>query len=360
MGDKSFDSIQSAESVLHCADLDATLLFFTERLGFRVEAIIPADDPAEAVLSAYGLRLRLCRGEDDPNSSLRLYCEDPREFGGGDLIAPNGTRVQLLASNPPPHLPTLHASLSISKLEDATWQSGRAGMLYRDLIPGRQGGRFIASHIHIPDGGDVPDYVHFHKICFQVIFCYQGWVRVVYEDQGPEFILKAGDCVLQPPQIRHRVLESSAGLQVVELSCPAEHETWADHEVNLPTAQIRSDREFDGQLFVRHQAESSAWQNTDMLGFEARDSGIHGATRGILDVQTLRPTSKNSQVELRQDREFCFYFVLHGELQLNVDGCAALLLEQGDAAAIPPAARYELSTNTKDLRLLRVVAHTEA
>ena len=32
---------------------------------------------------------------------------------------------------------------------------GRAGMLYRDLIPGRLGGRFIASHISIPEGGPV-------------------------------------------------------------------------------------------------------------------------------------------------------------------------------------------------------------
>src|SRR3546814_7577110 len=102
-------------------------------------------------------------------------------------------------------------------------------MHYRDLIPGRLGGRFIASHIRIPDGGEVADYVHYHRVRFQMIFCKTGWVRVVYEDQGPPFVLHAGDCVLQPPQIRHRVLEASAGLEVVELGCPAVHETCADH-----------------------------------------------------------------------------------------------------------------------------------
>ena len=75
---------------------------------------------------------------------------------------------------------------------------GRAAMHYRDLLPARQGGRFIASHITIPDGGPVPDYVHHHRIRFQVIYCRRGWVRVVYEDQGPPFVLEAGDCVLQP------------------------------------------------------------------------------------------------------------------------------------------------------------------
>ena len=108
-------------------------------------------------------------------------------------------------------------------------------MQYRDLIPDRQGGRYIASHIRIPDGGPVPDYVHFHEIRFQLIYCYRGWVRVVYEDQGEPFVMNAGDCVLQPPLIRHRVLESSAGLEVVEIGVPAVHATHVDHERALPT-----------------------------------------------------------------------------------------------------------------------------
>ena len=77
--------------------------------------------------------------------------------------------------------------------------------------------------------------VHYHTVGFQLIFCYHGWVRLVYEDQGPPFILKAGDCVIQPPQIRHRVLESSENLQVVEIGVPAEHITTVDHEMELPT-----------------------------------------------------------------------------------------------------------------------------
>jgi quercetin dioxygenase-like cupin family protein len=80
-------------------------------------------------------------------------------------------------------------------------------MLYRDLIPGRLGGRYIASLISIPKGGPVADWVHFHRIALQLIYVRSGWVRVVYEDQGEPFVMRAGDLVLQPPQIRHRVLE---------------------------------------------------------------------------------------------------------------------------------------------------------
>ena len=118
------------------------------------------------------------------------------------------------------------------KEEDANaWGVGRAGMLYRDLASSRLGGAFIASHIRIPDGGPVPDVVHFHSVSFQLIFCQQGWVDVVYEDQGPPIKLTRGDCVIQPPGIRHRVLKASKGLEVVEIGLPAEHLTEVDHEV---------------------------------------------------------------------------------------------------------------------------------
>src|SRR5215475_61886 len=124
----------------------------------------------------------------------------------------------------------------ISRLNsaNAVWYVGRAGMQYRDLIPGRLGGHFIASHIRITGGGETQDYVHYHKAHFQVIYCKKGWARLVYEDQGPPFLLEEGDCALQPPEIRHRVLESSADMEVIELASPAEYETRADNEVRLP------------------------------------------------------------------------------------------------------------------------------
>ena len=65
-------------------------------------------------------------------------------------------------------------------------------MHYRDLVPSRLGGAMIASHIRIPDGGPVPDMVHFHKVGFQLIFCVKGWVDVVYEDQGDAIRLIRG------------------------------------------------------------------------------------------------------------------------------------------------------------------------
>ena len=41
MNAKTTQQIQAAQVVLPCAELDPTLEFFTERLGFRVAAIYP-------------------------------------------------------------------------------------------------------------------------------------------------------------------------------------------------------------------------------------------------------------------------------------------------------------------------------
>ena len=131
--------------------------------GFAVRMVAPADNPAVALLEGGGMTVRLS------SSGSRWP---------GDLaIAP------------------LVPVFELSRLADTGWGIGRAGMLHRDLLPSRQGGRFIASHIRISDAGPVPDDVHFHNIRFQLIFCAAGWVRLVYEGQGDAFVLAAGDCV---------------------------------------------------------------------------------------------------------------------------------------------------------------------
>ena len=180
------ETVEAAQIVLPCKDLDATLAFFTERLGFRLETIHPADDPSVAVISGYGVRLELARGGDGAPGVLRLLCDDPRKVadGAAELMAPNGTRIELVDANPPLVVPATKSSFVLSRNDDeAPWHAGRAGMRYRDLIPDRLSGAFIASHIQVPDAGLVPDYVHFHKIRFQMIYIYSNCLPL-WVDQG--------------------------------------------------------------------------------------------------------------------------------------------------------------------------------
>ncbi len=337
----------SAEVVLPCSDLTPCLDFFVGQLGFRVETIFPADDPRVASLSGHGLRLRLEPGAGDPGV-IRLASDKP-----GVLTAPNGTRIELVDPDPPIEIPPVAHEFVLTRAADSADAGvGRAGMLYRDLIPSRLGGRFIASHISIPEGGPVADWVHFHKIRFQMIFVRTGWVRVVYEDQGEPFVMQAGDCVLQPPRIRHRVLESSPGLEVVEIGCPALHETLADHDMALPTGRVAPERDFSGQRFLRHVAADTPWQELDPAGGEARDTGMAEATGGLAGARVLRPARAERLDQPAHGGELLFGFVLEGRAGLDCRGRHAL--GPCDAFVIPPDEPWTLSDCSPDFALLEV------
>ena len=353
------ERILSASVVLPCQDLDDTVAFFTERLGFRLVTISPADDPRRAVLEGHGLGVQLERGLDGSPGVLRLRCaKGPGGTGVlTELTAPNGTRIELTEAEPALVIPPVQQSYVVSRADaEAAWVVGRAGMHYRDLLPDRQGGRFIASHIAIPDGGPVPDYVHFHRVRFQLIYCHRGWVRVVYEDQGPPFVLHEGDCVLQPPEIRHRVLEASPGLEVVEITCPAEHVTAVEHELTLPTDELRPERDFGGQRFVRHVAATAEWRPWRVDGFVARDSGIAAATGGLASVKVVRPEGPTTSAATlsAHDGELLFLFVLHGATSVRRPGWQDERLGIADCVAIPAGEPHALVDCTTDLELLEV------
>lgn len=353
-----------ARVVLPCADLDAELAFFA-RLGFAVQAIWPADDPRTAIVAAHGLSLELTRTEStspgvSPGVSpptIHLACADPSaqaaRWGAESrtLVAPSGARLTVVDAEPPLILPDPAPSLAVSR-SDAGWVVGRAGMAYRELLPGRQGGRFIASQIRIAAGGPVSDWVHHHAIRLQLVYCHRGWVRVVYEDQGPPFVMHPGDCVLQPPHIRHRVLESSDGLEVVELACPAEHLTRSDPAVTLPTEHVRPDRVFGGQRFVRHVAAAAASRPWRFPGFSARDTGIAAATDGLADVRVVRAEPGAPPLAYAHDGELAFLFVCAGALAVDGPGVAGELAADS-AIALPAGVAYRL-TASEGLELLEV------
>jgi quercetin dioxygenase-like cupin family protein len=345
--------VHAAEVVLPCQELSGTLGFFMERLGFRLEVISPADDPSMAVISGHGLRIRLERGPGAPGV-LRLSYRDLQR-DEEELIAPNGTRIVLARAEPPLVLPPAKPSFVVSRLgEGAVWKQGRAGMAYRDLIPGRQGGRYGASHIRIEEGGPVPDYVHFHQVAFQMIYCYRGWVELVYEDQGPAFVLREGDCVLQPPEIRHRVLECSSGLEVIEVSSPAEHPTFAEHDMALPTESVWSERDFRGQRFVRHEAARARWSPGRLTGFESRDLGIAAATRGLAGARVARRSGPTEDTPSSHDAELLFVFVLKGAVALAFEERATERLASGDSFVLPAKMSHALVDCSVDLELLEL------
>lgn len=284
--------------------------------GFRLDLIYPADDPHTAVLSKGELSVRLT--------------DRPDALAPSDRLAPFAPEFVLTRAGTSPG-------------------QGRAGMLYRDLIPSRLGGRYIASHISIPEGGPVADWVHFHRIALQMLYVRRGWVRVVYEDQGEPFVMCAGDLVLQPPEIRHRVLEASHGFEVVEIGSPALHATFADHELQLPNGS-NPERLFGTQRFLRHQAAQTPW--TPFAGAEAQETRMSDATGGLADVRTLRPVGLQPIQFAEEEKELIFGFLLDCSATLEFDG--EHQLHAGDAFVIPPGKEWGLKPLSADLRLLHV------
>ncbi len=345
-----------AEIRIGTRDVRDDLPFFTKKLGFRVDKIFPADNPSVVVLSGYGVRLRLDSHATEIPGTLRILCDDPSKFADGEtsLTAPNGMRIEIDRLNPPMDMPPTEHAFIVRRLKDnAPWVIGRAGMHYRDLVPSRLGGSIIASHIRIPDGGPVPDMVHYHTVGFQLIFCYKGWVDVLYEDQGDMIRLSAGDCVIQPPEIRHRVCHASPDIEVIEIGVPAEHVTTIDHEMALPNGTGDPNRTWQGQKFVHHLKDKATWAAWRMPGFIHRDTGISVGTQGVANVQ-VATYDGGQTTETEHDCDILFTFVMEGTMTLHGEDQSRAPLEAGDAFVIPPGMKTRYADCSSDLELLEV------
>lgn len=115
----------------------------------------------------------------------------------------------------------------ISRVKEAEFAGDglRAFFAYRDLgIADATNGRFKAEVIRAEQAGRKGTGRHYHKLDLQMVYILKGWVRFDYEGEG-SVTLKAGDCVLQPPEIRHELTAFSKDLEMLEVTSPAAFET---------------------------------------------------------------------------------------------------------------------------------------
>jgi len=345
-----------AWSILPSQNLSEDIRFFTKTLGMKMDLIFPADNPKIAEFSGFGLQIRLDTESDVGAGKIRIISSNAKNFANGQmhLVAPNGTEIEIIENESELIIPkTLHSFQTRRLADSDSWVIGRAGMWYRDLIEDRLGGSIIASHIRIAEGGPVPDMVHFHKVGFQLIFCINGWVDVVYEDQGEPIRLTKGDCFIQPPEIRHRVLHSGDNLEVIEIGVPADHVTVIDHEMELPTSNLRPNREWNGQKFVHNQAEGAVWEKFRLPGFECRDTTICENTKSVASVQVIRALNEETKWSSHEG-DIIFNYVMNGSLTLEGENEKSQILTKGDAFVIPPRMRTRYCEASSDLELIEV------
>jgi quercetin dioxygenase-like cupin family protein len=101
----------------------------------------------------------------------------------------------------------------------------KAAFAYRDLgISVATDGRVGADISRLTGLSKDFDEPHFHKLRCHIVYVTKGWVKIEYEGEG-KVRLEAGDCVYQPPRIRHRLLDASGNVEILQVTIPANVET---------------------------------------------------------------------------------------------------------------------------------------
>ena len=117
---------------------------------------------------------------------------------------------------------------TVSHLNDADFmQDGlRAYALYRDLGIAAASGGLCQAHVIrlLSPCTDEVRKRHQHETELQLIYVLQGWVKNEFEGEGVQ-MMSAGSCWLQPPGIKHTVLDYSPDVELLEIIVPADFKT---------------------------------------------------------------------------------------------------------------------------------------
>jgi len=119
-------------------------------------------------------------------------------------------------------------TFTVSHLDEADFkQDGlRAYAHYRDLGIAQATGGLAQAHVIrlIAPCTDEVRKRHIHDVELQLVYVLKGWVRNEFEGHG-EQLMQAGSCWLQPPKIKHTVLDYSDDCELLEIIVPSEFAT---------------------------------------------------------------------------------------------------------------------------------------
>jgi Cupin domain len=123
-----------------------------------------------------------------------------------------------------PHKQTFVAS---HHRTDAFEQGLRRYAQYRDLGIAAATNGMVRAHVikMVPpcDPAEVSKR-HFHEVDFQMVYVLKGWIKGEYDGAGV-VTMREGSCWLQPPKIKHTVLDYSDDCELLEIIMPADFAT---------------------------------------------------------------------------------------------------------------------------------------
>jgi hypothetical protein len=98
---------------------------------------------------------------------------------------------------------------------------------YRDLGMAKATGGMVQAHVIRfvpPCRPEEVSKLHYHDVEFQMVYVLKGWIKTELEGQGVH-VMRPGSSWLQPPKIKHKVLDYSDDAEVLEIILPADFET---------------------------------------------------------------------------------------------------------------------------------------
>jgi mannose-6-phosphate isomerase-like protein (cupin superfamily) len=98
---------------------------------------------------------------------------------------------------------------------------------YRDLDIAAATGGLVRAHVIKMVPPCIPAVVsrrHFHDVEFQMIYVLKGWIKSEFDGAGA-VTMREGSCWLQPPKIKHSVLDYSDDCELLEIIMPAGFDT---------------------------------------------------------------------------------------------------------------------------------------
>jgi mannose-6-phosphate isomerase-like protein (cupin superfamily) len=98
---------------------------------------------------------------------------------------------------------------------------------YRDLDMAAATNGLVQAHVIKmvpPCDPAVVSKRHYHDVEFQMIYVLKGWMKGEYEGTGV-VTMREGSCWLQPPRIKHTVLDYSDDCELLEIVMPADFGT---------------------------------------------------------------------------------------------------------------------------------------
>jgi hypothetical protein len=124
--------------------------------------------------------------------------------------------------------PRAKQRFTVSHPNEADFDGGlRRYAKYRDLGISAATNGLVQAHVIQfvpPCRPEEVSKLHYHDVEFQMVYVLNGWIKTELEGAGG-ITMRAGSCWIQPPRIKHRVLDYSDDCQVLEIVLPADFKT---------------------------------------------------------------------------------------------------------------------------------------